>query len=259
MSVDWTKDFYSKTGTWWGPAEAKITESDKRRTEIVKKFVPESVKVLELGCGYGNSAYAVAAAGYDITAVEISDRINFADSVTDAPIDAKPLFVKQDFYKVNFDKKFDAVLYWNGFGIGDDKENRKLLMRISEEWLTPDGVALIDIANPFVWASWDGDEESKSAKPEVGYGYNLTQHNDFDPVNNRFVDSWWETNKPDQKITQNIRAYTPADLMLLLEGTGLVIERIIVGGEELSIGKSYTGMKKLLKDDHEYLVILKKE
>ncbi|HWD39450.1 MAG TPA: hypothetical protein VG944_11415, partial [Fimbriimonas sp.] len=41
-------------------------------------------------------------------------------------------------------------------------------------------------------------------------------------------------------ITQKIRCYNPADFRLLLEGTGLRVERIEVGGEEVS-GEATSG------------------
>ncbi len=34
--MDWVDGFYSKTGTWWGPAEAKITDSDHKRVATVQ-------------------------------------------------------------------------------------------------------------------------------------------------------------------------------------------------------------------------------
>lgn len=118
------------------------------------------------------------------------------------------------------------VAYWNGFGIGTDEDQRKLLKKIFDEWLSPDGLALIDIANPFVWASWNGEKEQKPANPEVGYPNNVTQYIEFDPINNRFYDSWWVTEKPEEKFTQDIRCYSPVDLLLLLEGTGLKLDFI---------------------------------
>ena len=120
-----------------------------------------------------------------------------------------------------------------GTASGSDRtaDQRALLRRVAEEWLTEGGTALIDISNPFVWARWDGDQEHKPTRPEDGYDYDLGELTQFDPIRNRFADTWWATDNPGEKWTQSIRCYTPADLRLLLEGTGLTLDAVLVSGE----------------------------
>jgi len=60
--------------------------------------------------------------------------------------------VHADFLEVDLAGGFDAVAYWNGFGVGTDADQRRLLQRISSEWLRANGVALIEVANPIRWA-----------------------------------------------------------------------------------------------------------
>ena len=55
-----------------------------------------------------------------------------------------------DFYKINFEEKFDVVSYLDGFGVGTDEEQLVLLKRI-HNWLKDDGCALIDIYQPLYW------------------------------------------------------------------------------------------------------------
>ena len=76
--MQWAKDFYSKTGRWWGPAEANITERDRERAITIKRLIPSVRKVLELGSGYGNTAAACAEAGIKVVGIEISDRYDFS-------------------------------------------------------------------------------------------------------------------------------------------------------------------------------------
>lgn len=61
--VDWVEEFYSVTGRLWGPALAKIDDVDRLRASLVDRVAPEATDVLELGCGYGSTALAVAASG----------------------------------------------------------------------------------------------------------------------------------------------------------------------------------------------------
>lgn len=250
--MDWVKDFYSKTGTWWGKAEARITDRDHRRVALLHEHSGDRPqRVLELGPGYGSTAAATAQAGHRVTAVEISDR---ADRVA---FDAGPgtlTVIKDDFYAVQLADRFDVVSYWNGFGIGSDADQRRLLTRIATEWLRPGGVALIDVSNPFVWASWDGDEEHKTSDGARGYDYELYELTTFDPVTCTATDTWWEASAPERRISQQLRCYTPADLSLLLGGTGLALTAVTAGGRTVA---PTDRLPELLHDQHEYLAVLR--
>jgi len=254
--MDWINKFYSTTGRWWGPAEYKITKRDYQRAEKIRKYNPNAKTVLELGSSYGNTASVCAEIGFDVTAVELSDRADFSRQYEQKQYKGSLKIIKDDFYRVSLGKRFDVVTYWNGFGIGTDSDQRKLLKRIKNDWLNEKGIALIDIANPIQWIKWAGDKEDKKANSEIGYGYNISEKIDYDPVNNHMYDTWWETDKPDQKITQKIRCYSPVDLQLLLEGTGLSILSLWVGEEEIKINQPYE-MNHSLWNTYEYLAVLK--
>jgi SAM-dependent methyltransferase len=253
--MEWAETFYSTTGQWWAEAESDVTERDHRRAAMLTRWSgPGPQRVLELGSGYGNTAAAIAQAGHDVIGVELSDRIAAAERYARAD---SPRFVKADFYDVDLPGRFDVVCYWNGFGIGTDADQRRLLRRVSGEWLTDDGVALIDVYNPLVWARWDGDEELRKADPGVGYRYELGELTHFDPVHGRAVDTWWRTDEPQRTFTQDLRCYTPADLRLLLEGTGLRLDAVVVGDTQLDLGQPHVGHQPLLADRHEYLAVLR--
>ncbi|MDT5028047.1 MAG: hypothetical protein QOE61_4473 [Micromonosporaceae bacterium] len=70
------------------------------------------------------------------------------------------------------------------------------------------------------------------------------------------VDTWWPASNPEQKISQQLRCYTPADLSLLLESTGLALTTIAAGGQTwLPIPQP--GLHALLQESHEYLAVLR--
>ncbi|BCJ35650.1 hypothetical protein Athai_31530 [Actinocatenispora thailandica] len=252
--MDWVPEFYSTTGRWWAPALAAVGEQERARAELVGRICgPGPYRILELGAGYGNTAAALAERGHQVTAVEISDRAEHAERHAGPRLRV----VHDDFYAVQLPGDHDVVCYFNGFGIGTDADQRRLLRRISAEWLRPGGHALIDVMNPFVWARWAGDREHRDADPARGYAYTVDERTDFDPVHSRYTDTWWETDRPDDAITQVGRCYTPADLMLLLEGTDLAVARLFVDGIELDLDGDHVGHAPLLHQAHEYLAVLR--
>lgn len=255
--MDWVREFYSRSGSWWGKAEARITDRDRRRVNLLREHGVSSGRILELGAGYGTTAVAAAQAGFDVTAVEISSRADFTSGLARDIAPGMLTIHKADFYTVELKGPFDAVCYWNGFGVGSDSDQRRLLDRIASQWLRPGGTALVDVFNPFVWASWDSDEEHRPADPTTGYDYELRERIQFDPVTCTAIDSWWEPAAPDRVIMQSLRCYTPADLVLLLGGSGLTLAEIVIG-EQSSTVRSQPSLVGLLREEFEYLAILRR-
>ncbi|MBB5935818.1 class I SAM-dependent methyltransferase [Streptomyces zagrosensis] len=279
--MEWVREFYAQTGAWWAAADAKVSERDQERVRLLRENGGATARrVLELGAGYGATSVATARAGYAVTAVEISDRVDHADHLAHDLGPGTLTVHKEDFYAVELAGRFDAVMYWNGFGIGTDSDQRLLLRRIANLWLAPGGVALIDVFNPFVWAKWDGDEEHLLPDPEAGYAYELREQTRFDPLTCTATDTWWQVAQPDQKISQTLRCYAPADLALLLGGTGLELVDLVIGGQSVGLpGTPPAGpaaapvagpvaepaaspdpsatMQELLHHHHEYLAVLR--
>jgi hypothetical protein len=199
---------------------------------------------------------AAAQAGFEVTAVEVSDRADFTSGLARDVAPGKLILHKADFYTVELEGPFDAVCYWNGFGVGSDADQRRLLDRIASQWLRPEAAVLVDVFNPFVWAGWDGDEEHRLADATTGYDYELRERIQFDPVTCTAFDTWCEPAAPDRIVGQSLRCYTLADLMLLLDGTGLALATI-VAGEHVSTASPHPGLDSLLREEFEYLAILR--
>jgi len=79
----------------------------------------------------------------------------------------------------------------------------------------------------------------------------------FDLVHARWIDEWQPVEHPEHTLAQTIRCYTPADLLLLLKGSGLRIQHLEIEGEVLDVNANQlvTG-KDWFKRDYGYLVQL---
>jgi len=215
-------------------------------------------RVLGPGAGHGTTGTGAAQAGHAVTAVEISDRVDFASRLTPDVAPGDLTIIKDDFFSVELPGQYDIVCYWDGFGVGSDADQRRLLRRIAAQWLRPGGTALIDVYNPFVWARWHGDEEHRTPDPDRGYAHELFERTTFDPVPRTATDTWWEAGRPDDRISQTLRCYTPADLALLLSGTTLQLTAITVG-ERTFAPAARPDDDGLLRTHHSYLAVLRHE
>jgi hypothetical protein len=79
----------------------------------------------------------------------------------------------------------------------------------------------------------------------------------FDPFHSRWIDEWIPVSEPQKALAQTVRCYSPSDLLLLLEGTGLRMEHIEVEGQALPLEVNKATISSLLMDAWCYLVKLR--
>lgn len=222
--MDWLNDFYSKQYKW--STEHNVLDPNDLRYDLLDKVSAHHPKpnstILDLGSGLGQFAIAVAKEGFHVTALELTNEgVAFTKEMAKKyNVEHFITVIQGDFYEVELDQAFDFVCYWDGFGIGTDEDQEKLLNRIST-WLKPNGTGLIDLYTPWYWAKVAG-KQMRIGGIERQYG--------FEAEECRMTDTWWLYGRPDEKVTQFLRCYSPADLRLLLRHTDLNLKSVSPGG-----------------------------
>ena len=106
---------------------------------------PGPKRVLELGCGSGLVSAGIASLGHTVVAVDITPEAAASARRVAAEVpDGRMLVVEGDFFEVDLPGDFDVVCYFDGFGIGSDDDQRRLLRCIAG-WLGKGGCATIDV------------------------------------------------------------------------------------------------------------------
>ncbi len=218
-----SKDFYQKQNEWSDIYYRPVGESEYDKIRFIDSLLIGKGKgILELGCGGGQFALAAARAGYQVTALDINeDFIQFAQSQNKDIPESRLRYIVADFMQYIDPSHFDLICYWDGFGIGDDRQQKELLKKMIN-WLKPKGVILLEVFTPWYWSSISVGKSWKVS--------NATRLYEYDPYENRLLDHWWETGKESSRITQSIRCYAPVDIELLLSDTGFEIKQIKPGG-----------------------------
>jgi SAM-dependent methyltransferase len=216
MGASWVRDFYAKQDEWAGVSRDPVTDMHRKNADIVHRLAGGRIgRVLELGAGGGQNAAALADLGYSVTAVELVPSVaQNTLELAAQPRKGQLRVIVSDFYEVELPDHFDVVCYWDGFGVGSDDDQRRLLARIAD-WLAAGGFALLEIYTPWYWAKASG-REMELADVCRRYG--------FDAEGSRMLDTWWPAGREAEAATQSLRCYSPADLGRLLEGTGLALE-----------------------------------
>ena len=256
-SPGWISDFYDQAGEWWGPDPQAPGIHDRRRQTLERLCGSGPQRVLELGAGSGYSAAALADAGHSVIAVELSPaRAALARGLAAIPRKGTLTALEADFYTVALPGPFDAVVCWETFGLGSDADQRRLLRRIAGEWLAPGGRALVEVYNPSRPARDAGTEERLPPLPGVPGSVEMFERCHFDARHCRWIDEWVPVADPGKALAQSIRCYSPADLALLLEGTGLVVHHLELDGEALPAAADSITLSPALLQAWSYLAIL---
>lgn len=238
--TSWVETFYTKQDEWAHVYNAPVGDFHREQARTIRRLGGAHIRrVLELGAGGGQTACAAADAGYEVVAVELVSRaVDHARRLSTDRHQGNLTIIQADFYQVEIDGRFDAVCYWGAsFGIGTDAEQRFLLKRIAD-WLVPAGCALIDVLTPWYWAN--------AAEQGMAFGDAMRRY-EFDPHTCRMLDRWWLVNDPEHSVSQSLRCYSPADLRLLIEGTGLRLELVEPGGAMDYARGKYLSSVPLLK------------
>ncbi|GGJ86110.1 class I SAM-dependent methyltransferase [Deinococcus aquiradiocola] len=218
--MHWSETFYARQTDVPGIGTAAIHPSHRALAARVTAHLGGPRHLLELGSGGGQFAVCAAREGHTVTAVErVPLLVQHSRSL--ARKHAVQVRVhRADFYTVRLPAaSHDAVCYWDGFGIGTDDDQRRLLRRIAA-WLTPAGRAYIDVYTPWYWAHAAGNAPHL---PGFARSYG------FDPDGCRMLDTYTPTDGT-EPFTQSLRCYSPADLRLLLTGTPLHLTELWPGG-----------------------------
>lgn len=177
--MEWAEEFYSKQAAWSGIYTSDVSDYHRGKASLLQALAGDSPKtVLELGAGGAQAAFATAELGYHVTAIELlPTSAAHAMTLSTRTRRGSLRVVQGDFYAVQADGPYDIVCYWDGFGIGQDEDQARLLRRMAR-WLNRSGVVLLDIYSPWYWA--------KVAGRQMVFDTVMRRYG-FDPAGNRMT------------------------------------------------------------------------
>jgi len=171
----YTNKFRAVTGFY------RAGEADSQ-VEFIERIVPlkKGQKILDLACGFGRHAIALARRGYSVTGYDQSeDYIATArEEAGKAGVDVT--FQRMDIRSLDEDEAFDVVLSMStALAFYSDEVNRDILRRVYRA-LKPGGRFLFDQANIFRIARMFGDGRM-DGNHKLLDGRTHTMKSSFDP------------------------------------------------------------------------------
>lgn len=106
-------------------------------------------KILDVACGTGRHTIELAARGYEVVGVDISQSQIAAAKEKALFMGVQPTFLVKDGRELCFEDQFDAVLNIceGGFGLLEDDHQDFLLLKRASECLKPDGILIMTVLN----------------------------------------------------------------------------------------------------------------
>lgn len=213
MKSKWADEFYKMQYGNMSAVDASYYEAQAE--EIFEQAGKPIGSLLELGAWDGSLARTISKDVRHVTTVElVKEMAEAAQKSNPGNIDV----IHGSFYDVQITDKFDVVIYIDGFGVGTDADQLKLLINI-RQWLDDDGCALIDIYQPGHWKKADGIEMYPDPKqnPDIVRKYSYNHEQDI------MMDTWWHKDNAEHTQTQYLKCYTPEAIHRLCHQAGLKI------------------------------------
>lgn len=166
------QDWYKARSSVWGERYMKekknilTKERNKKEARIIVKYLPRKGKsILDAPCGYGRISNSLAALGYRVTGIDISDYfINLARKQAEQQ-GLTVSYIVGNILDKKIPGKFDAVLnIFTSLGyLEDDKKNELFIKRLCQ-YTKQGGRLIIEIINPIALTKDYKGRESVSLK-----------------------------------------------------------------------------------------------
>ena len=206
--------YFAEVGDYLG--EAYLRYSFTKGTEQETAFLvdvldlKEGERVLDVGCGPGRHAVALAQEGLAVTGVDVSRRFLDLAAGRARAVSVSASFFEVDARRMPFDEEFDVVISICQGAFGLMGADDSLVLRRMTEALKPGGrLALTAFSALF---------EAAQARPEANFDV------DAGIVHEKMTVK--DDGGRDKEVEAWTSVYTPRELRLLAIGVGLVPEHV---------------------------------
>jgi SAM-dependent methyltransferase len=147
--TEWARDYYERgyAQRWTlGPPSAETQrEAD---TLCAQLRLTSSTRVLDVGCGHGRSAVALAQRGVDVTGIDFAAYLLARAQELAKAFDVRPSWVRGDMRCLPFrPESMQAAMLKDAYGFFDSEEENERVLRELARVLIPDGRVALKVAN----------------------------------------------------------------------------------------------------------------
>ena len=218
MRTDWWSRFFS--GPWLDVQRRAREDRTAAEADFLASSLelPRGSKVLDVPCGNGRLALALAERGHDLTGVDITNVLleEAREKATAAGLEVE--WVNSDMRHLSWTDAFDgAFCFWGSFGYFDDTGNEDFLRAVHRA-LKPTARFVLEVPNvaetilPRMQETWDWDRVGDiSVREKRSYNY----------VDSRLETVWtFLRDGEEERKESSVRVYTYRELCNLFALVG---------------------------------------
>ena len=193
--------------------------------EVVRKYSVKGKKVLDVPCGIGRVSYFLSKLGYEITGVDISEKM-VKKSKENVP---NGVFIKGDMRKLTQvlrGETYDIIInIFNSLGYYEEEDDLKIL-REFRGVIKDNGILIVNL---------DNRDFLIYNKPEIVHSYVppylVVDRNVFDPFTSRLqvTRSYIKDGKEVEKISFSQRFYSLHEIVQLMKKAGFEVVDVYSG------------------------------
>lgn len=225
MGDRWYHEFFSPRFWEFFNVEYSPERTSAETAYLIKTLASAPGKrVIDLGCGTGRHAIALAEAGFEVTGLDVSEWAvaeaskRAADSGVEARFEVVDL-LSSGAWPVGV---ADAAYAIQSFGWGADHEQRRLLETVRSH-LVPGGLLVLDFSSA-VWILANYRESDSTELNNVTYSFR--RRYDARAGRSRTQVTISGPGVPDLVAEDDLRIYTPAEAEALVRESGFRVERM---------------------------------
>ncbi|TDL50896.1 class I SAM-dependent methyltransferase [Paenibacillus dendritiformis] len=183
--------------------------------------LPASASILDLCCGMGRHALALAEAGYRVTGVDLSEVLLEEAMAHDTRSQVK--FLRGDMRELPVDGPFDAVVnLFTSFGYFTDNEDNARVFQEIHRVLKPQGRFIVDFLNPsYVRQHLVPHSERVDGGTRIEERRRI--ENGFVKKAITLTDA---SGREQREYEERVRLYELADFRNMMDEAGLVIDQV---------------------------------
>lgn len=211
----------------------------EERNEAEARFIVDALgikpgmRVLDLACGYARHAVYLARWGLDVVCYDLSPYLleRARERIREFNVEDRVEVVRGDMRSLPYREEFDAAyLFYTSFGFFSDEDNMRVLQGLHDS-LRPGGRLLIDQSNTLRLIR-DAVEHRGSWRIWYEAGpYIVLEESRLEPLEGRlhvvrdYLDK--ETGRRQGQAWFTLRAYTPWELINLINRAGMRVEKVL--------------------------------
>lgn len=229
--MDWTEHYFGADYPRLYPSHLDAAASAREALASVRSLgLSPPARVLDLACGFGRHAVALAEAGYEVVGVDSSDPLltMARRRAEDAGVARRCRFVLGDYREVrppDLGGVFDGLLcLFHSLGYGEDADDERVL-RTAFEALRPGGRMVLDLTNHARMMEADGRRHWTEYGGEDGRWFVL-EHYVFDRHTRRLEGERVLVDPTEGRVARHpfrFRSYTPGEIRTRLKDVGFKV------------------------------------